>query len=131
MVYYYFAENRLVKAEYVFIEPHTNGDLYVRDYEQVKRDIASKYGQALKDTVVWTENLGLFDKKMRRDPKNIGPAVFIGELRYESVWELPETKIRLSLGGDALNVRMLVEYVSKSLAPLYEQQKVKKAREDY
>lgn len=104
---YYFAENQLVEGRYSFIEKHTNRNLYISDFKNIKDSLIEKYGKATKDNVVWRNDL------YKDDPSDWGMAVSVGHLNFEATWKLPETKIHLLLKGDNYKITHILDYMSE------------------
>jgi len=122
---YSFAENKLVRAGYMFKDTHSNENAYIDDYQRVKRILTKKYGQPEKDREKWSNDL----YKSRR--QDWGVAVSIGHLIYLSEWRTTRTTIRLGLIGDNFKITHVVQYISIKLAPLAEKQKKSKEADDF
>lgn len=106
-LFYQFASSHLREAFYAFEDAHTNRNLYIDDFEDLRELLALKYGEPLIDTAIWKRNL------YRNDPDEWGRAVVIGDVTFRAEWETPRTRIILSLGGDNYEARHFLGYVSK------------------
>ncbi len=95
LIAYYFAENQLVEGRYIFMGQHSNRNLYIDDYKEIKKGISEKYG------------------KPKDDPSEWGMTIAVGHLTFESIWELPDTKINLQLQGDNYKISLAQDYKSR------------------
>lgn len=118
---YYFAENQLTRARYLFIESHTNKNLYISDFEMVKSQLSQKYGKPYTDNIIWLNNL------YKDDPDEYGLAISVGHLQYVAEWSLDETYIQLLLKGDNYKIIFWAEYTGKAFEKL-EKRVIKKAK---
>lgn len=107
VVGYFFAEGQLVEGRYIFYEQHTNKNLYITDFKEVKVQLTEKYGEPSEDKVVWGNDL------YRDDPSHHGMAISVGHLAMQITWELPTTKIRLRLIGDNYKISHWLDYKSE------------------
>ena len=103
-VVYYFADNMLTRARYIFGEEHSNKNIYIEDFEKIKGKLNESYGIPDKDRTIWS------DKLYQDDPSEYGMAVSVGHLQYLAEWRPPETSIRLFLKGDNYKIQLVVEY---------------------
>lgn len=108
LIVYYFAENRLTRARYLFTEDHSNNNLYISDFEIVKSQLSQKYGQPIRDELIWSNDL------YKDDSSHYGMAIAIGHLQYVVEWSLPETYIQVLLQGDNFKINHWVEYIGKA-----------------
>lgn len=107
LIAYYFTENQLVEGRYVFIEKHTNRNLYIMDFKNIKESLIEKYGKPSTDKVIWRDDL------YKDDFSDWGMAVSVGHLVFEAIWKLPETKINLQLKGDNYKITYFLDYASE------------------
>ena len=56
-------------------------------------------------------------------------AISLGQGFYRTIWETPESRIMLYLGGDMTKITHILSYESKKYAPLAKKEKEKKAKE--
>lgn len=116
-----FAENKLTRGKYMFMEEHSNNNLYIDDYNQIKNALIDKYGKPKEDDDVWLNDL------YKDEPSEWGLAISVGHLVYFASWEPPETDITLVIYGDNYEISIQVEYLSIKFKELEEKVK-KKAR---
>jgi len=107
---YSFLEDKLYAGGYIFIGEHTNENLYIEDYEDIKETLTKKYGKPK------TEMPGLWNNDLYKDDKsNWGKAISMGHLGYGASWETSTTRIYFSLWGDNYNIKLALYYTSKEL----------------
>jgi len=111
-VLYIFADNKLVRAKYIFYQEHTNKNDYIVDYGDLKEVLTSKYGKAKLEKTVWKNDL------YKDDYQHWGMAISVGHLVYFSSWETPKTEIWLNLSGENYQINLQIEYTSKALKDL-------------
>lgn len=107
LIAYYFAENQLVEGRYLFIEKHSNDNLYIDDFKKVKISLIEKYGKPTNDNIIWRNDL------YKDDPEDWGLAISIGHLAYEAVWKSSKTQISLQLLGDNYKISHRLGYKSE------------------
>jgi hypothetical protein len=125
LILYIFAENKLVRAKYVFTPEHTNKNDFIVDYKSVKDGLAKKYGEPKSDDTNWRNDL------YKDDYSNWGFAISLGHLMYFAEWETESTEISLILSGENYKTRLAAEYSSKQFQHLEEKAIEKKTQEDY
>jgi len=107
---YHFLENKLYYSGYGFTLGHTNLNLYLDDYEEVKQWLIQKYGKAKTDIP------GLWKVyTYKGDKSQWGVAISLGHLSYKATWETSTTKINLSLSGSNNKISLLLLFYSKEL----------------
>ena len=111
-VAYIFVNDQLVRAKYIFEEPHTNKNMHIVDYEKVKSIISKKYQQPIQDKTIWSNSM------FKTKPESRGLAVSMGHLAYFASWGSDRTQIWLALDGDNFDVSFVAEYSSVALAGL-------------
>lgn len=124
-IIYISTEGKLVRAKYLITEEHSNKNMYISDYDNLKEKLIRKYGQPISDTHYWSRDL------YKDDPQYWGFAVSIGDLRYFAMWETPQTSITLALHGDNYDITLAIEYRSQELTELEEREKEKRLLEDF
>ncbi len=120
LVIYIFAENKLVRAKYLFTEEHSNRNDYITDYNSLKEALGKKYGKIKNEETVWRNDL------YRDDFSQWGFAVSLGHLIYYSQWNTENTNISLVLSGENYDIKLAAEYTSKALEKLEEKVREKK-----
>jgi len=107
---YSFLEDKLYAGGYIFIGEHTNENLYIEDYEDMKETLTKKYGKPK------TEIPGLWNNDLYKDDKsNWGKAISMGHLVYGASWETSTTRIDFLLWGDNYNIKLALYYTGKEL----------------
>lgn len=119
MVAYYFIENILIAGAYSFSQKYYDKNEYINDYINLKENLKKKYGEPIKDDVIW------FNDSYKDDPRHYGLAVSEGDLKYQSIWEIDGTEIILFLIGDNLKCNLILRYKSKKYEYLSEKLKEK------
>lgn len=122
---YKFVGDKLVRGRYTFLETHTNPNLFIRDYMEIKEILTEKYGPPVEDKPVWSNDL------YRDDPKSWGTAVSAGHLAFVTHWDIPPTTIFHVLRGDNFEIVLGTEYASKELIELERQFRKDKALSDF
>jgi len=120
-IVYYFAENRLTRARYLFTEEHSNNNLYISDFKMVKSQLSQKYGQPYRDDIIWSNDL------YKDDPSEYGTAIAVGHLQYVVEWDSPEIYIQLLLKGDNFKINHWAEYTGKAFRK-FEKKVIEKAQ---
>ena len=109
-VFYEFTDSQLSEAFYAFLDAHTNDNLYIDDFEDLRQLLTLKYGPPAVDTAVWKRNL------YRNDPDKRGFAVLCGDLKLRAEWDAPRTRVVLYLTGDNYKAYLWLTYTSKVTA---------------
>jgi len=122
-IVYYLAENQLTRGRYLFIEEHSNENLYISDFKDIKNQLTQKYGKPKRDDVIWLNDL------YKDDPSDYGMAISVGHLRYLAEWDLPETEIQLVLQGDNYKISCWADYIGKAFKRL-EKNAIEKAKKE-
>ena len=118
---YDFIQNKLVKASYVLTETHTNKNDFIQDYKHFKNALTKKYGTPKVDKVVWSNDL------FKGNPSRRGLAVSMGHLGYLSQWQTATSDISCILHGDNYKISCVMQYKSRRLQHLEQQEKRKKS----
>jgi len=108
---YFFSEDKLhTTSGSISTGEHTNKNLYIGDYEELKETLTKKYGKPTLDKVTWKNDL------YKNDEQDWGTAISIGHLVYVASWETSTTKIDLHLkGDDNYRINLILVYKSKEL----------------
>ncbi|PKP55767.1 hypothetical protein CVT91_14760 [Candidatus Atribacteria bacterium HGW-Atribacteria-1] len=123
---YSFLEDKLYNSGYFFTGEHTNKNLYIDDYEELKETLTKKYGKPKMDFPgVWKNDL------YKDDKSHWGMAISVGHLAYGNSWETPNTKISLMLSGDNYKIELVLSYTSKGLEEWVKQIKEKESSKDF
>jgi hypothetical protein len=123
---YTFLEDKLYNSGYFFTGEHTNKNLYIDDYEELKETLTKKYDKPK------TDISGLWKNDLYKDDKSHwGRAISVGHLIYGASWETPTTEINLMLSGDNFKIKLILAYDSKELKEWVKQTKEKEASKDF
>ena len=125
LIGYVFIADKLVRSRYTFSEQHTNPNLFINDYMEIKEILTDKYGQPVEDKPVWSNQL------YRNSPQDWGTAVSAGHLSFVTHWDTPATSIFHILKGDNFKIVLITEYESKELRMLEKQFKQGKDLSDF
>jgi len=123
-VIYDFVDNKLVITGYAVMEEHSNENLYINDYKELKSVLVEKYGEPSDrgfddekySEIVWLDDL------YQDTPSRWGFAISVGDLVYQSFWKTDKTEIAMRLSGDNYEIRLLIKYFSKKLKHLEEKE---------
>jgi hypothetical protein len=122
-IVYYFANNLLTRARYIFMADHSNANMYIDDYKRLKTELTNKYGAPGRDDTIWSNNL------YKNDPSEYGMALKVGHLTYVAEWYPPESSIQMILRGDNFKISFWIEYTSEALKE-FEKKVLNKAKKD-
>jgi len=104
---YDFNFNKLATATYLINENYVNKNRYIVNYLDIKKQLTKKYGEPVKDDMVWSNSL------YKGDHENYGLAVSAGHLSYKSFWKADNnTTIMMVLDGEKFECSLSILYVS-------------------
>lgn len=109
---YDFVENKLASSAYMFLVEHSNENLYIEDFYDLKTLLIKKYGEPAFNIINWDNDL------YKDSEQDYGFAVSIGHLEYFTRWETDKTTIKLQLGGDNYDILLSLIYISKEYKDL-------------
>ena len=112
LLLYIFVENKLIRAKYMLMERHTNKNSFIQDYKDFKKVLTEKYGEPMKDDVLWLNDL------YKDDYSDWGTAISLGHLTHYATWETAVTEITCFLYGENYEITCGVEYSTKNSALL-------------
>ncbi len=122
---YSFLEDKLYESGYIFAGEHTNENLYIDDYEELKETLTKKYGKPKMDfSEVWKNDL------YKDDKSRWGFAISLGHLAYGASWETSTTKIEIMLLGDNYKINLFLSYFSKELKEWADEIEEEKAKSE-
>jgi len=122
---YNFLEDKLYHSGYCFVGEHTNENLYINDYEELKETLTKKYGKPKTEKVIWKNDL------YKNDKSEWGFAISLGDLVYVAQWETSTTIIGLYLSGDNYEIGLNLFYDSKELKEWANKIKEEKAKSNF
>ena len=103
-VEYIFREDKLIKANYIFLVDHEYKSLYFGDYKKVKEFLTEIHEQSPLTNVNW------MNPTHKEDYSKWGLAVSLGHLEYSAIWDLPESEIVLRLFGKNNEINLTADY---------------------
>lgn len=101
-----FDDSGLTAGMIYFELKHSNDNLYIEDFEDIRKALTEKYGAPIIDKQVWKDDLFM------NSPDDWGVAVAAGHLQYLAQWEMENNKISLYLTGDNYNIELVLIYLS-------------------
>jgi hypothetical protein len=107
---YYFGANGLYQARYIWKETHSNENLYISDYNDVKAQLTKKYGSPWYDKENWDTSS---HKSYYSEKK--GDALSYGYLTYETDYSTLRSYITMSMSADNYQVSFVIYYESKDV----------------
>lgn len=114
---YLFADSKLIGSSYILEDNFLNSEHFTATYRKFKGALAQKYGQAKKEKIIW------LDDTYRNVSNKRGLALSLGHVEYFAFWETPVTAIACSLKEENFYIKCSVEYSSKELSALQEENK--------
>jgi hypothetical protein len=108
---YTFVTDKLISAMYMVTEQHSNDNLYIADFEKLKKILTEKYGSPFEKDI-WSQDL------YRNDPSHYGMAISVGHLTKGARWSTGRTVVGLILRGDNFKISLAVSYQSSELGHL-------------
>ena len=124
MIGYIFTKNKLARAKYSFLEEHTNKNDYILDYDKILELLKKKYGKTLEENDYWKNDL--FKDKY----SDWGTAISIGHYLKYAKWEDEKTNVTTLLNGENYDISHVIEYSSKNLREVEQEDKEKEVLED-
>ena len=124
-VIYIFAGNKLTRTKYNLIEPHSNKNDYISDYNTLKGLLEKKYGNSVEDEKIWKNDL------YKDDYSDWGFAVSLGHLVYYAKWESEKADIILMLSGENYDIETVVEYSSKELGSVEDELRTQNSLDNF
>ena len=110
-VAFYFGPDGLYEARYVFDIKHSNENLYIDDYNNVKEQLIKIYGEPEIDLdEVWDTQK---HKEYYSDRK--GDALSYGFLQYLTMFSTDRTDIYMNMSFDNYKIQFVVLYASKTI----------------
>ena len=107
VVYEFDPLGQLTGGGYMFSDQHTDGSLYIDDFEDLQGLLTEKYGQPVFAGPNWKNELFKYQRA------SWGTALALGHVSFLARWETPRTAITLYLNGDDFKIRHAIIYKSK------------------
>lgn len=113
---YYFIDDTLVTAGYLFAEEYSNDNMFIKDFEKVKNILQRKYGEPSEDLLHWSGDV------YKDIEEFYAFAIRTGHLTMRAIWQIERTTISLVLYGDDYGIQHVVIYESIAHADLKERE---------
>lgn len=104
-IVFMFENGKLYQGIIAFTDTHTSENLYIKDFENIKKSLIEKYGEPDEDGQQWISS------EYKNRPSKYGKAVANGSMKYSTVWRNEHTQILLSLVGDNGNIALGITYL--------------------
>jgi hypothetical protein len=133
-VIYIFAQDKLVRAKYVFDAEHNDPNDFIRDFRAIAPLLRGKYGQPVSERAFWSDDALQDEPKsyLEQDrasatdilpsDKLAGPSIAAGHLKLYTRWRGDRTKISHGLtggsGGEDSHITHQIEFLSVQLEKL-------------
>jgi hypothetical protein len=105
-IYYFDTEGKLYQGLYYLTDTHTQGSMYITDYNILKDALTSVYGTPTSDVV---KNLN-----SAASATDAGSALEYGWRAYRTIWETETTTIDILLGADNYEIMLYIGYEDKN-----------------
>lgn len=136
-VVYIFANDRLVRAKYIFEAGHTDPNDFIRDFRAIEPLLHDKYGRPVSERAFWSDDALQDEPKsyLEQDrasasdilpsDKFAGPSIAAGHLKLYTRWRSDRTKISHGLtggsSGEDSRITHQIEFLSVELEKLESQ----------
>jgi hypothetical protein len=108
-IVYILAQDKLVRAKYVFQREHDEKNDFLADFASVDAFLTGTLDQPTAERVLWS------NKSFKADPQHYGEAVASGQLLYSTQWKTNATVVTHALSGENGTITHEIEYVSVNL----------------
>jgi hypothetical protein len=127
---YIFANNKLVRAKYIFSVEHEDPNKFIADYRTIEPVLIELHGKPTSARAIWEDDATQDEPKSyldqdRATPASILPsdplvglAVSLGHLRLYTEWSNTRTTVLHALSGNHLDIVHQLEYRSVAFEPL-------------
>lgn len=110
-VEYVFADNKLVRERFSFVEQHADKNQHIADYQRLRNLLIQTHGEPKGDKVTW------MDASLKKDSSAWGEALALGQVEFRALWKMPDTEIELALYRDHNNNKIFLESECRGLQP--------------
>jgi hypothetical protein len=130
---YIFANDKLVRAKYVFDADHDDPNEFIRDFRMIEPKLKDTYGKPVLERAFWTDDLYQAEPKAYLDQDRassadilpsdrfVGLSVSLGYLKLYTQWRGDRTRISHGLTGQDHHVTHQIEFQSVELENLESQ----------
>lgn len=122
-IIYEFIDGKLVSGTYAIKDIHITNDLYLNDYNDLKKLLTEKYNKPNIDKEEW------LNETFKGEKLYLNMAIGMGHVTYKSLWLLNSTKIFLVLSGSQGKAELLILYNSEKFSNIIEKQLDKTLKE--
>ena len=124
---YIFANDRLVRAKYVFDPEHSDPNEFIRDFRTIEPGLRDKYGKPVSERAFWSDDLYQDEPKsyLEQDRASsvdilpsdrfVGLSIAQGFLKLYRQWRGDRTKISHGLTGENDHITHQIEFLSVQL----------------
>lgn len=106
-ILYSFKNDKLVKGFYFITEHHSTPSSYISDYQELKKQLKSKYGKPYADEKIPTDRLAYICS-------SDGEALQLGALIYRAKWTTKTSKIYIILQNDNYEYVLSIFYQDRN-----------------
>ena len=103
---YRFYNDKLIGATYQLEDKYPRTEYYMDTYNEFNDALKNKYGDAIKNEIVWLDNT------FKNNPDKKKFALSAGHLQYFSSWLTDKTRIKSILFGEFHNLILKINYIS-------------------
>ena len=104
---YFFASDKLTRANYVLKVKYINSNEYISDYDILNSILKKKYGEPLEDKVQWNTESAFKDYN-----SSWGFAIRYGELELYSIYRTLNSEIKIILSSEDYKMIHQIQYSS-------------------
>jgi hypothetical protein len=112
LIAYFFIRGRLVRSKYNLLVEHALSNEYIADFDFLLGILQKKYGTPTDSQKHW------LDDRYKDDEEAWGRAVLLGHLVLYDAWITDTTEVSLMLRGDDNRIFLEIEYSSRALESL-------------
>lgn len=114
---YIFKDDSLTAGRCLFEHTRVETGEYISDFEYLKSAFTEKYGQPAVDNIEW-----LNPRSENKD--NPEKALLAGDMFYYAIWNMPKTKIMMTLRKEEKKLQLGFEYSKRLLIRRHDSMKV-------
>lgn len=103
---YFFASDKLTRANYLLKTRSSNNNDYVYEYDTLNELLKKKYGQPSEEEVQWNSRYSSSDKS------NWGYEIYMGRLILYSIYTTSDSKIKIILSSEDHKITNQIQYSS-------------------
>ncbi len=108
---YYFCDDGLFQTRYILTEEHSNENLFIDDYEDIRDALTKKYGEPSLDWERWQD-----DSKEDYYANKKGDALCYGYLTYVTYYSLDRTIVAMEMSADNYDISTTIDFQSLDIS---------------